>query len=200
METLFIENLCFSYGEKCVLNDFSLNFLLEGLTAISGPSGCGKTTLLRLLAGLEKPSGGRIKGIAPEETAILFQEDRLLPWRTVREQISDVLPKERQSETDQWLVFAELEQEKDVYPDALSGGMARRLALARCCALGGKLLLLDEPFAGVDARRRARMMERLKELGTPAILATHEQDVVAACQKVVCLDGAPLRVVSGAIS
>ncbi|MCD8075113.1 MAG: ATP-binding cassette domain-containing protein [Lachnospiraceae bacterium] len=168
---------------------------LHGLTAVSGPSGCGKTTLLRLLAGLEKPSGGSIKGVRPEETVILFQEDRLLPWRTVREHISDVLAKERRAETEEWLAFAELEEERDVYPDALSGGMARRLALARCCALGGTLLLLDEPFAGVDARRRARMLERLKELGTPAILATHEQDVVAACQNVVSLDGPPLRVV-----
>jgi len=199
MGILYIESLCFSYGEKCVLDGFSLNLPLEGLTAISGPSGCGKTTLLRLLAGLEKPAGGSIKGITPEETAILFQEDRLLPWRTVREQVSDVLPKERRAKADQWLAFAELEQETDVYPDALSGGMARRLALARCCALDGKLLLLDEPFAGVDAERRARMIERLKELGSPAILATHEPDVVAACQKVVYLDGAPLRVASSVI-
>lgn len=195
MDGLLIENLSFSYGEKCVISNFSLDLPLTGMTAISGPSGCGKTTLLRLLAGLEKPSGGSIKGIKPEETVILFQEDRLLPWRTVREQISDVLPKGRRAEADQWLAFAELEKEKDVYPDALSGGMARRLALARCCALGGKLLLLDEPFAGVDVRRRARMMERLKKLGIPALLATHEQDVVAACQRVVCLEGPPLRVV-----
>ncbi|MCD7813878.1 MAG: ATP-binding cassette domain-containing protein [Lachnospiraceae bacterium] len=195
MGTLLIENLSFSYGEKCILQEFSLHLPLHGLTAVSGLSGCGKTTLLRLLAGLEKPSGGSIKGVRSEETVILFQEDRLLPWRTVREHISDVLAKERRTETEEWLAFAELEEERDVYPDALSGGMARRLALARCCALGGTLLLLDEPFAGVDARRRARMMARLKELGTPAILATHEQDVVAACQNVVCLDGPPLRVV-----
>ncbi|MCC8045344.1 MAG: ATP-binding cassette domain-containing protein [Clostridiales bacterium] len=122
--------------------------------------------------------------------SILFQEDRLLPWRTVKEHIMDVRP----DQVDEWLAFAELEEVKDAYPAELSGGQARRLALARCCALGGELMLLDEPFAGVDTDRRVRILERLKKMGIPVILATHEPDVVAACGYVVYLDGPPLRV------
>ncbi|MCC8067344.1 MAG: ATP-binding cassette domain-containing protein, partial [Clostridiales bacterium] len=183
-----------SYTGKCVLENFTLELPMTGLTALSGPSGCGKTTLLRILAGLEKPVTGSVSGISPVDTAILFQEDRLLPWRTVRQQILDILPKERREETEKWLAFAELEEERDAYPDELSGGMARRLALARCCALGGKLLLLDEPFTGIDAERRSRLLTRLRAHNVPALIATHEQDVVSACERVIYLDGPPLRI------
>ncbi|MDE6259555.1 MAG: ATP-binding cassette domain-containing protein, partial [Oscillospiraceae bacterium] len=83
--------------------------------------------------------------------------------------------------------------EGGAYPAALSGGMARRLALARCAALGGELLLLDEPFAGVDPERTARIMSRLRALNIPAVLATHQPQVLSACNRVVSLDGPPLR-------
>ncbi|MCD7763369.1 MAG: ATP-binding cassette domain-containing protein [Lachnospiraceae bacterium] len=191
MSVLCIENLTFSYANRTVLDQFSLTIPLTGLTAISGPSGCGKTTLLRLLAGLEKPVRGTITGISQKRIAILFQEDRLLPWRTVRQHILDVLPNDRREDADSWLTFAELKDSADLYPAELSGGMARRLALARCCALGGDLLLLDEPFAGVDAERRARIIERLSRQCVPMLLTTHEPDVVKACQRQIILDESP---------
>ena len=81
----------------------------------------------------------------------------------------------------------------DAYPAALSGGMARRLALARCAALGGEVLLLDEPFAGVDRTRTARLLGRLRGLGVPIVLATHQPQVLAACDAVIALEGPPLR-------
>ena len=181
------------YGDKLVLDRFSLNISGSGLTALSGPSGCGKTTLLRVLAGLTRPEGGTVSGLDPSRTAFLFQEDRLLPWRTVSQHITDVLPRSRRGEAGRWLAFAELEGEGESYPAALSGGMARRLALARCAALGGELLLLDEPFAGVDRLRAARILERLRGLGVPAILATHQPQVLAACGQIISLDGPPLK-------
>ncbi|MCD7746123.1 MAG: ATP-binding cassette domain-containing protein [Lachnospiraceae bacterium] len=196
MSVLCINNLTFSYADKPVLDRFRLTIPLDGLTAISGPSGCGKTTLLRLLAGLEKPTQGTITGISPERIAILFQEDRLLPWRTVREHILDVLTNSHQKDADGWLRFAELEESANLYPAELSGGMARRLALARCCAYGGELLLLDEPFAGVDAERRARILKRLSQQRVPALLATHEPDIAKACQRQILLDGPPLTLQS----
>lgn len=211
-ETLHIKNLTFSYGDKPIIVQLSMDLPLNGLTALSGPSGCGKTTLLRLLAGLEKSKEGSIRmgpsddafesadygrsesrALNQKQVSILFQEDRLLPWRTVREHILDVCPCSS-GQADEWLSFAELEEVKDAYPDELSGGQARRLALARCCALGGELLLLDEPFAGVDTARRLRILERLKKMGTPMLLATHEPDVVAECGYVAYLEGPPLRV------
>ena len=186
-------NITVCYGEKLILDRFSLEIPRRGLTALSGPSGCGKTTLLRAAAGLAKPSEGSVSGVDPARTAFLFQEDRLLPWRTVYQHITDVLPRSRRGEAGRWLAFAELEGEGNAYPAALSGGMARRLALARCAALGGELLLLDEPFAGVDPARTARMLERLRALDVPVVLATHQPQVLAACDRIISLDGPPLR-------
>ena len=187
-----VRDVTLRYGDKPVLDRFSLEIPAEGLTALSGPSGCGKTTLLRVLAGLEARSAGTVDGVDASRTAFLFQEDRLLPWRTVGQHITDVLPRARRGERADWLAFAELSGEENTYPAALSGGMARRLALARCAALGGELLLLDEPFAGVDPGRTARIMERLRSLGVPVVLASHQAPVLAACDRVIALDGPPL--------
>lgn len=188
-----IDRLTLSYGEKEVLREFSLDIPETGITALSGPSGCGKTTLLRCIAGLEQPQSGQISGSSPRETAILFQENRLLPWRTVREHLTDVLPAHRQNEADFFLRLAQLEEEGDAYPAQLSGGMGRRLAFARCMALDAKLYLLDEPFTGVDLPRIRALMEYLRSLTVPVLLSTHEPEVLALAHRVVKLDGPPLR-------
>ena len=190
-----VENITVRFGEKLVLDRFSLKMTDAGITALSGPSGCGKTTLLRVLAGLQRVEGGTVT--VPARPVILFQEDRLLPWRTVGQHISDVLPKDRRGEVSRWLELAELVGEENAYPAALSGGMGRRLALARALALGGGLLLLDEPFTGVDAPRAGRMLERIRELGVPVLLSSHEKEVVDLCDRVIVLDGPPLFIQSG---
>ena len=192
---LELDRVTLSYGEKEVLRDFSLSLPLEGITALRGPSGCGKTTLLRCIAGLVRPQGGQITGVSPRETAFLFQENRLFPWRTVGQHIADVLPRERRGEAARWLALAELEGEEAAYPASLSGGMGRRLALARCLALGGELYLLDEPFSGVDPERAERIMGRIRAIGTPVLLVSHEAAVLALCDRIVELDGPPLRMI-----
>lgn len=193
--TLELHDLTVRFGEKAVLDRFSLTLPLSGVTALSAPSGAGKTTLLRVIGGLQ-PSGGAVEGISPGRTAFLFQEDRLLPWRTVGEHIADVLPRERRGEISRWLELVELEREADAFPAALSGGMGRRLALARVLALGGELYLLDEPFAGVDAPRAERILARIRALGVPVILASHQHHVLSQADRLLTLDGPPLRVVS----
>ena len=90
------------------------------------------------------------------------------------------------------LALAELEGEEATYPAALSGGMGRRLALARCLALDAKLYLLDEPFAGVDLPRALRILERLKDLPAPVVLVSHEESVLSHADHVIQLDGPPL--------
>lgn len=190
-----ISDVTLRYEDKLVLDRFSLELPLEGITAFTGPSGCGKTTLLRVLGGLAAPESGRVKGVSAAETAFLFQENRLLPWRTVGQNITDVMPRSRKEELLFWLRFAELEGEAGTMPDQLSGGMARRLALARCAALGGRLLLLDEPFTGVDGERAARLLARLRELGTPVILVSHEPAVLDACDRVFSFSGPPLTLI-----
>lgn len=188
-----MKNLSLSYGEKQVLQNFSMALPLEGVVGFTGPSGCGKTTLLRVLAGLEMPVSGEISGLELRSVAFLFQENRLLPWRTVEQHITDVLPRGRNNEADRWLELAELSGERKSKPAALSGGMARRLAVARCGALGGSALLLDEPFTGVDAERAKRMLDGLSCEGVPILLVSHEEPVLACCDQVFVFDGPPLK-------
>ena len=190
-----LENVTLSFSDKRVLENFSLTLPETGVTVLSGPSGCGKTTLLRVLAGLETPQSGRVVGISPWETAFLFQEDRLLPGRTVLEQLTDVMAKERRKEAGKWLEVAELTGEESTLPRQLSGGMGRRLALVRALALGGELYLLDEPFTGIDLPRRRRLMAALKQLGKPVVLVSHEPEILELADHVIRFDGPPLTVV-----
>lgn len=192
-----VRGLTLSYGDKQVLRDFSLSIPDRGITALSGPSGCGKTTLLRCIAGLQRPQSGTISGVRPEQTAILFQEDRLLPWRTAAEHLTDVLPPQRRGEAEDLLRLVQLEEEAHTYPGQLSGGMSRRLALARCLALDARLYLLDEPFTGVDLDRARPLLEHLRSLPAPVLLSSHEPEILAMAHQVVYLDGPPLSVLGG---
>lgn len=190
-----LEQVSLSFGDKQVLDNISLSLPEQGVTVLSGPSGCGKTTLLRVLAGLETPQNGRVIGISPARTAILFQEDRLLPGRTVLQQLKDVMDKARHPEAAKWLALTELTGEEHTLPQQLSGGMGRRLALARCLALGGDLYLLDEPFAGIDLPRRRRLMSALKQLGKPVVLVSHEPEILELADHVLSFDGPPLTLI-----
>lgn len=191
---LNIKGLTVSYGDKAVLDGFELTLPGEGITALCGPSGCGKTTLLRVLAGLQKPEKGTMEGIDPGTAVILFQENRLLPHRTAAQQITDVLPRERRAEAERWLALVELDGEEDSHMSELSGGMQRRLSLARAMAMEGDWLLLDEPFAGVDAERVVRIMDSIRKRKVPVILVSHEEQVLRQCDRVIRLSGPPLRV------
>lgn len=176
---LKVEKLSFSYGEKEVLKDFDLELKTGEILAVMGPSGCGKSTLLQLIAGLQKPSGGSIANNA-RKISYAFQEPRLFPWLTVRENLSAVLPprEDQDPRIDKALEFVELSNSADLYPDALSGGMKSRAALARALVYAGDLYLLDEPFSALDEELRSRLCKSLRSLiresGASAILVTHQ--------------------------
>ncbi len=171
------------FGQKTVLDRFTLSVPAQGLTFLTGPSGSGKTTLLRVLAGLLVPETGTVS--LPGRPVLLFQEDRLFPRRTVREQVDSVLPRSRREEALGWLELVELADDAGKRPGELSGGMARRTALARALAAEGQVLLLDEPFAGVDLERSLRILERLGKLGKPILLTGHTPQLARACDRVV---------------
>ena len=180
-----LTNLNFQYGDKVILKDFSLSLPNKGVTALAGPSGCGKTTLLRLLAGLEAPEG--------RNTAFLFQENRLLPGLSAADQIRLVLP--RGGDPLPWLAAVGLENEAHTLPSALSGGMQRRVALARCLAYGRdkKLLLLDEPFTGIDPERTVALMAFIRTLKVPVLYSAHDAQSLALADRIIRLDGPPLK-------
>ena len=170
-----VSSLSFSYGKTPVFRDFSLE--IPGPAAVlMGPSGCGKTTLLRLTAGLLKPDAGEILG-AEGPVSFLFQEDRLLPWFSAEENVAAVLPGEKRGDAAKWLGKVELPEESfSSLPGNLSGGQQRRVALARALAYGGGLLILDEPFKGLDAGLAKRMIDLILEQKRPLLVSTHSAE------------------------
>ncbi len=178
-----VTDLTVRYADKTVLDGLTLALPDSGLTFLTGPSGRGKTTLLRVLAGLLTPDAGTVE--VPSRPVMLFQEDRLFPTLDALGQVEAVLPKDRRAEAPALLDLVELPDAAHKKPGELSGGMARRLSLARCLAVEGDLLLLDEPFAGVDLERAKRILTRLKELQKPTLLTGHSPDLAALCDHTV---------------
>ena len=170
-----LDHISMAFGDKQIFKDLSLVFSSPGQYAVLGSSGRGKTTLLRLIAGLEHPKSGRI--ILPENLRIAycFQEDRLLPFKTVLENVSLVC-----GCTDTalyWLKKVGLKGEENSYPAALSGGMKRRAALARALAFDAPVLLMDEPFRALDSDTHAAMLALVREAAKDKllILVTHDE-------------------------
>ena len=181
MPELTIRDLSFSYPEgkprRRALEGLSLRVRDGEFLCVVGPSGSGKSTLLRLLAGLERPEAGTLLLDGREITApgpdrmIVFQDYALFPWMRVRQNVSFALRAARHCSRREAAEAAEavlrrvgLGEALELYPFQLSGGMKQRAAIARALAVNGEVLLLDEPFAAVDAKNRAGLQELLLSL------------------------------------
>ena len=167
-----LDKVSCGYSSILPIQGLSVTLPDKGVVAVLGPSGSGKSTLLKLLAGLLVPKEGKVLGLERKKIAMVFQEDRLLPWYTALENVTLVCKnRERAAEM---LEQVELLQHLSVYPDALSGGMQRRVAIARALAFGGDVLLLDEPFQGLDAELKTRLTERIRRMFPLIVIATHQ--------------------------
>lgn len=194
-----IEDAQKAYDGKVVLDHFSLRLPQIGAVCLFGPSGCGKTTLLNILSGLEPLDGGCVA--LPKEARIcrVFQEDRLLPWISARENIELVLPngKHRRKTADAWLEAVGLEGEEERLPGELSGGMRQRVSLARALAFGGDVFLLDEPFHALDPETKTRLMRLIQQETKRSLLLLVTHDPKEAQQLADCIlyaDGPPLKI------
>lgn len=175
---LRVEELSHRYGDLEVLRGLDVTFRAGEITCVIGPSGCGKSTLLRLLGGLERPSRGRVVQVgAPPEGSLnpltyVFQDFALLPWRTVRGNVSLVLEghplsrAEREARIDDVLARTRLSDFGEAVPRQLSGGMRQRVAIARALSVTPAVLLMDEPLSALDSQTRELLMDDLKELWT----------------------------------
>lgn len=187
---LQLDKITVRYGEKTVFHRFSHTFPKRGVVAVTGVSGSGKTTLLRLVAGVERPAAGRVL-LAPDTVfSMVFQEDRLLPTLDARGNVLAALGKgaEAAALADRCLARCGLAGEETRYPAELSGGMRRRVAIARAMAVDSGILLLDEPFKGLDDALRRRVadfvLERRDRL---VLLATHASADIALADHVLHL-------------
>lgn len=175
-------NLCKSYDRKRILDNVNLNFIKNKITVISGPSGCGKTTLLNVICGIEKEDSGTVL-LKDNSISYIFQEDRLIPHLTVYENIAFVLKssmnKEKMNKViNKYLEIVKLTEYKDKLPSKLSGGMKRRVAIARAFAYKSNLLLMDEPFKGLDDKLKHEIIDEFLKLyekdKRTVILVTHD--------------------------
>lgn len=174
------KNLHFSYGDQPVLQGVSLEFTDEQPVVLLGGSGMGKTTLMRLLAGLMKPEKGEIKGITEDtRIAVMFQEDRLFPHLTVYKNLKLIHPDVSFEEAAELLSQLNLDRSVlDQLPRELSGGMRRRAALARALLFEADVVLMDEPFQGLDVDTRKMALAAVKKWtkGRPLLLISHEPE------------------------
>jgi len=167
------------FGSTTALDGVELSIAAGEFVALLGRSGSGKSTLLRLLAGLDAPTTGEVR--VPQRRMVVFQEPRLLPWKTAIQNVSLGLAKDNPRERARSaLAEVGLEHRLDAYPATLSGGEAQRTALARALVRDPELLLLDEPFAALDALTRIRMHRLVEALwvrhNTAVLLITHDVD------------------------
>lgn len=184
MSAVSIQNLFFKYPghEDWILNNFSLELQKHHVLAVIGKSGCGKSTLVRLISGLLSPTEGKISIDPSLRVGVVFQDPRLLPWKTVFENVA--LPIRNESMKQQQKVVGEvlelvgLSHAENYYPAELSGGMAQRAALARALVQSPEVLLMDEPFGALDAITRAQIqvdfeaIQQRKKM--TVVLITHE--------------------------
>lgn len=184
--------------ELDVLRDLRLQLAARRITALTGPSGCGKTTLLRILAGLEKAGEGSIALPEGARIGMVFQEPRLLPWRTVEQNIRIAAPTASPSLVADLFAALGLTEHASHFPPELSLGLARRVAVARAFATEPDILLLDEPFVSLDAKLREQLKTALLHLvdrrPLTVVLVTHDiEEAVELADEVIVLSARPAR-------
>ena len=176
-----IQNLCFSYGDQKVLRFINFSFDETRPVVLLGPSGMGKTTLLRAIAGLITPQSGKILGLTDKtRLSVMFQEDRLFPQMNVYKNLKIVRPELSRQEAARLLAELNLTDPQilDQLPRALSGGMRRRVALARTLVFKADAVLMDEPFQGLDGKTHAMALAAVKKhtRGRPLLLISHDPE------------------------
>lgn len=180
-------NIYKSYGEKEIINNLNISFVKDKITVITGTSGVGKTTLLNIISGLDMEYKGHIfwyDNISNKKISYIFQEDRLIPWLTVYENIEFVLKSQLNKEQmkdviNKNLKLVKLYDNRNMLPETLSGGMKRRVAIARAFSYESNILLMDEPFKGLDNDLKKEIIEEFLKIWNDnkrtVILVTHNR-------------------------
>ena len=204
MDQHYVKNIKKSFGELKVLDNISMTFQKGKITCILGPSGCGKSTLLNIISGIINDYEGDVKGFHKEQMSFIFQEDRLIPWLSVYDNMKFVLKGqcsagELRGIIDHYLLLVGMEDYRHFYPPDLSGGMKQRVSIARALAYGGQIIIMDEPFKSLDIKNKIQLLQDFKKICTKthstAIFVTHDIDeAIEIGDSIYVLSDKPTRV------
>lgn len=196
MTQLQFSHVSKKFGSLPVLQDFSHSFAEGQRYCLMSPSGSGKSTLLRLACGLIAPDGGSILGADGKSFSYVFQEDRLLPWYTAKQNIALIC---RRRTPEDWLEDVGLSAFANALPATLSGGMRRRIAIARALAADGDIYLFDEPFTGLDEELREQIISLIRRYTADrlCLFTSHDaQEAGRVASHILQFDGPPLHLLS----
>jgi len=185
---------------RSILHDVDFSLRQGEVCALLGPSGCGKTTLLRIVAGLDADFEGRLVLPTEHKIGMVFQEPRLLPWRSVAQNLR-LVGTSSDNDLAEIVAALRLSRHLDHFPGELSLGLARRVAIARAFAVKPDLLLLDEPFVSLDSALAARLREELLALvlkrKATTLIVTHDvEEAIAIADRILVLSAAPGRLIA----
>lgn len=199
-----IKGLHKSFAEITLFNDFSITFPEGTITCILGPSGCGKTTLLNIIAKSVNFDGGNLVGFDNKVISYIFQDPRLLPWKTVEGNIDFVLSRElpldeRKKIVDKFINLVELNGFANYYPAQLSGGMRQRVSIARAFAYPSDVILMDEPLKGLDIKLKLNMIRAFTRIWQndkrTVIFVTHDvEEALLLGNEILVLSQAPVSI------
>ncbi|MBN1925367.1 MAG: ABC transporter ATP-binding protein [Prolixibacteraceae bacterium] len=202
--SLQIKGLNKEYDGITLYRDFNIVFPESTITCILGPSGCGKTTLLNMIGKILPPDTGELIGFEDKAISYIFQEPRLLPWKTVEGNIEFVINreipvKERKEITGQFIQLVELEDFANFYPNKLSGGMRQRVSIARAFAYSSDIILMDEPLKALDITLKKNLIQAFSRIWQSdrrtVIFVTHDVDeALLLSNEIVVFSKAPVEI------
>jgi NitT/TauT family transport system ATP-binding protein len=200
-----VKNISKSFGALEVLRSITIAFQSGEVTCILGPSGCGKTTLLNIITGAEEQDSGEVIGFENENISFIFQEERLIEWKTVWENLKfvlkDKMPGAEINQTiTKYLKAVDLLEYKDFYPNKLSGGMRQRVSIIRAFIFPSRVMIMDEPFKSLDKETKQGIMEcflgLMKQEKRTTIMVTHDvEEAIHLSDNIITLSAKPAQVI-----
>ncbi len=203
-EIISIKNINKRFNERVIFNDFNIDFYKNEVNCIIGKSGCGKSTLLNIISGIIPNDDENFETIDKYGISYIFQDDRLIDWLTVGENISLIVkklyPKQKTQELcDKYLDLVGIKEYKNYYPQMLSGGLRQRVNIARAFIYPSKIVIMDEPFKSIDVINKKIIMNNFKKIlekeERTVFFVTHDiEEAILLSDKIYVLGNSPVKI------